>query len=221
MKLNIPNHTAKQAKIIELIVIFNLVGLIGFMIPATRHIFMLLVPWHLLLMGIFIALSHEKPDRRFIVFLMITYLVTFFGEWLGVHTSWLFGIYHYGRTMGCKLWDIPLIMGITWFLLIYSAGVLMQRSRVRNMLLRVVMGSVLLVLLDLLIEPIAARFDYWHWLGHTVPLKNYWGWLMVSVVMLFVFEAFRFKKQSLVGPVLLLMQFLFFGVLNLVYMLYS
>lgn len=216
MKLNLPGQTPKQAKLTELIVTFNFVGMIGFAIPATQHIFMALVPWHLLLMGIFIIISHTPFSKRFLLFFMLAYTLTFFAEWAGVHTNWFFGSYYYGHTMGLKLWDIPLIMGVTWFLLIYSAGVLMQRSRIQHVLLRVIIGSVILVLLDLLIEPVAMRFDYWHWAGGIVPVKNYWCWLVVSAVMLSAFEAFRLKKQSLVAPVLLLMQFVFFGVLNLI-----
>jgi len=215
MKLNLPRQTPKQKKLTELIITFNLVGMIGFIIPATQHIFMALVPWHLLLMGIFILLSHEQFDKRIPVLFIIIYTATFFAEWIGVHTHLLFGRYAYGLTMGRKLWNVPLIMGVTWFLLIYSAGVMMQWSGVRNILLRVIIGAVTLVLLDMLIEPVAMRFDYWQWARGIVPVKNYRDWFAVSAVILFLFEAFRFKKQSLVGPVLLLMQFVFFGVLNL------
>lgn len=218
MKLNLPKQTQKQKKLTDLIITFNMVGLIGFVIPATRHIFMMLTPWHLLLMGLFLIIGHERFDRRILLFFVLTYIATFFAEWLGVHTNWLFGNYYYGHTMGRKLWGIPLIMGITWFLLVYSAGVAMQWSRIKNALLRIVIGSMLLVLLDMLIEPVAMKFDYWHW-TNGVPAKNYLGWLLVSALMLLVFELFRFKKQSLVAPVLLLMQFVFFGVLNLILIL--
>ncbi|MGN6179688.1 MAG: carotenoid biosynthesis protein [Mucilaginibacter sp.] len=216
MKLSPP----KQKWITYLIIIINIVGLTGFIIPATRHIFMALVPWHLLLMSIFMLMSHEQFDRKLVLFMVVIYIPAFFAEWIGVHTQLLFGQYYYGNTLGYKLWGVPVIMGITWFLLIYSTGVTMQRSGIQNMLLRVLTGAVILVLLDMLIEPIAMRFDYWHWAGSIIPLKNYWGWLLISVVMLFAFEAFRFKKQNLVAPLLLLMQFVFFGVLNLVFLLF-
>lgn len=215
MKLKLPKETPKQKKLVDLVITFNLVGMVGFCIPATQPIFMTLVPWHLLLMGIMLLISHDSFDKRLLLFFALIYIATFAAEWIGVHTQWMFGNYSYGHTMGHKLWDIPVIMGVTWFLLVYSAGVAMQWSGIRNILLRVSIGSMVLVLLDMLIEPIALRFDYWHWAGG-VPFKNYWGWFTVSVVMLLAFEAFRFKKQSVVAPVLLVMQFVFFGVLNLV-----
>ncbi len=65
-------------------------------------------------------------------------------------------------------------------------------------------------MLDFLIEPVAIRDDYWHWIDGSIPIKNYITWFLLSVVMLFIFEKFRFKKQGLAGPVLLAAQFVFF-----------
>jgi putative membrane protein len=196
-----------------IVVLFNLVGLAGFAIPALQPVFLKLAPWHLLLMGIVILLSHKWFDSRFLLFFILMYMVTFFAEWAGVHSNWFFGDYSYGQTLGLRLWAIPLIMGINWFLLIYCAGVLMQYSRIKSSIARVIIGALLLVLLDVLIEPVAIKFDYWHWAGNVVPFKNYIGWFGLSVIMLFVFEKFGFRRQSMVAPVLLLMQFVFFGAL--------
>ena len=199
----------------SIVILFNLVGLIGFAVPALQPVFLKLVPWHLLLMGIVAIISHERFSEKFLLFFILTYLVTFFAEWAGVHSNWFFGDYSYGRTLGLKLWGIPLIMGINWFLLIYCAGVVMQYSRVKSIVARIMIGALLLALLDVLIEPIAIKFDYWHWAGNVIPLKNYLCWFGLSAFMLFVFEKFAFRKQSIVAPVLLLMQLVFFGVLHL------
>jgi putative membrane protein len=105
-------------------------------------------------------------------------------------------------------------------LLTYSASVLMQRSRLKSMFLRIILGSLILVLLDLLIEPVAVRLDYWYWVGDVIPLKNYLSWFLASVVMLSIYEFFRFKYQSVVAPVFLLIQFIFFGILYLVQVIF-
>jgi putative membrane protein len=204
----------KSIILTSIVILFNLVGLVGFAIPALQPVFLKLVPWHLLLMGIVVLLSHERFNEKFLLFFLLTYVITFFAEWAGVHSNWFFGDYSYGRTLGVRLWDIPLIMGINWFLLIYCAGVVMPYSRIKNTVARIIIGALLLVLLDVLIEPIAIKFDYWHWGNNIIPLKNYIGWFGLSVVMLFVFEKFDFPKQSMVAPVLLLMQFVFFGALH-------
>lgn len=207
-------------KAISIIVIFHLVGLIGLSIPFTRSIFLYLVPWHLLLMMAVIVLNHNRVDTRFIFFLVLIFISGFAAEWAGIHKHWFFGDYSYGRTLGFKVLDVPLIVGVNWFLLTYSASVLMQRSRLKSMFLRIILGSLILVLLDLLIEPVAVRLDYWHWAGDVIPLKNYLSWFLASIVMLSIYELFRFKYQSVVAPVFLLIQFIFFGILYLVQVIF-
>jgi putative membrane protein len=115
---------------------------------------------------------------------------------------------------------VPLIIGLNWFLLTYSTGVLMDRSRLKSMFFRIITGALLLVLLDVLIESIAMRLDYWRWANAVIPVKNYICWFFASACMLLIFELFRFKKQSIVAPVLLLTEFIFFGLLCLLTVLH-
>jgi len=91
----------------------------------------------------------------------------------------------------------------------------MQYSGIKNLNYRVIVGAVVLVLLDVLIEPIAMRFGYWQWANLIVPVENYLGWFIISGLVLGIFEAFKFEKQSRVGLVLLISQFVFFGLLHL------
>jgi putative membrane protein len=202
---------------ITVILLFHIVGLIGFMVPSLTALFIALVPWHLLLMFGVIVYNYGTLDGRLLLFALITFIVGFAAEYTGIHTSWIFGHYRYGGTLGTKLFEIPLMIGVNWFLLIYAAGITMQRSRLKNMLVRIFSGAMILTLLDVLIEPIAIHFDYWHWLDAGIPFKNYVCWFLLSALLLFIFEKFKFKRQSIVAPAMLIAQFLFFAVLNLVY----
>jgi putative membrane protein len=199
---------------IFIIILFHLVGLIGFLVPGLTPVFLRIVPWHLLLMLMVIIFSHKNCDDKFLLFVLCLFISGYGIEWIGIHKYWLFGNYYYGQTLGIQLSGVPLAIGINWFLLIYSAGVLMQRSRLKSMLLRIITGALLLVLLDTLIEPVATRFDYWHWTSDIIPFKNYICWFLVSCFMLLVFELFDFKKQSTVAAVFLITQFVFFSILN-------
>ncbi len=213
-----PYESTKSAQLtlIIIIVLFHTVGLIGLSMPSFRPLFLQLVPWHILLMLIVIIASHRPLDYRILLLALFVFIVGYVAEWIGVHKNWLFGNYSYGETLGLKFYDIPLIIGVNWFLLIYSCGVLMQQLRIRNVFSRVITGAIILVLLDLLIEPVAVKLDYWHWANNTIPLSNYAGWFLLSAVMLFAFEKSGFKKQSVVAPVFLLIQVLFFAVLYFV-----
>ncbi len=146
--------------------------------------------------------------------MLIIMAAGFAAEWVGVHKHWLFGNYNYGATLGFKLSDIPLMIAVNWFLLVYATGVLLQKVPVKTAWIKILCGGFLLVLLDLLIEPVAVRFNYWHWFGNIVPVKNYVCWLLLSMLFLTLFHQFKFKPQNWFTPVLLIVQFLFFAVLN-------
>ncbi|MEB0261065.1 MULTISPECIES: carotenoid biosynthesis protein [unclassified Mucilaginibacter] len=212
--MNIPPRIA-----IGIIILFHIVGLVGLSLPATKPLFLQIVPFHLLLMLGVIVFSHHKLNSSFGIFILLIFWLGFLAEWIGVNKGWLFGSYAYDTTLGVKLSGIPLMIGVNWFLLIYATGVAMQRSRLKSPFFRVITGAAVLVLLDLLIEPIAIKFDYWHWNSPRIPLENYICWFLVSMVMLYIFEQFRFKKQSIAAPALLVTEFVFFGLLNLVVIL--
>ena len=215
-RLSIKEELSANKQAVSIILIFHAVGLIGLALPLTRPLFLHIVPFHLLLMLAVIVLNHKPIDTTFIFFFLIIFISGFSAEWLGIHKHWLFGDYSYGKTLGAKLSGVPLIIGCNWFMLIYATGVLMQRGRLKSFILRAFAGALTLVLLDLLIEPVAIHFDYWHWTNSIIPLKNYVCWFGVSLLMLLLFEVFRFKQQSLVGTVLLLTEFVFFGLLCLI-----
>lgn len=203
----------KRGIAITVIILFHLVGLVGLSLPQSRPLFLQLVPYHLLLMAIVVIFTHQPLNKQFLLFFVLIFALGFMAEWTGIHKGWLFGNYTYGDTLGIKLNGIPLIIGVNWFLLVYSAGVLIQQTRLKNIWLRIVTGAITLVLLDILIEPVAIRFNYWHWDNNIIPVKNYLCWLLLSGILLFVFEKFGFKKQSMVGVVLLAAQFVFFALL--------
>ncbi|MBB6130255.1 carotenoid biosynthesis protein [Mucilaginibacter lappiensis] len=207
--------TGSQRVSIIIIILFHVVGLIGCSLPATDVLFLKLVPWHLLLMTVVIMYNHNQLGSRFFLFVLLVFIIGFTAELIGVHTGWLFGNYAYGETLGIQLFRIPLMIGVNWFLLIYSTGVLLQRSRIKNSIVRILAGAAIMLLLDVLIEPIAIHFDYWHWTNNHIPIKNYVCWFGLSAVLLFIFDQFKFKQQSIVAPVLLIAQFVFFMALEL------
>jgi len=198
-----------------LIVLFHIIGLVGLLLPVSRPVFMHLASFHLWVMLAIILSTGRSFDGRFLSLAIVLILTGFLIEWTGVHTGWLFGSYAYDDALGFKVFDVPVIIGVNWFLLVYSAGVTMQRSGIKNIWNRVICGALLLVLLDVLIEPAAATYHYWHWLDNSVPFTNYLSWFMASCALLFLFEKINIKRQSIVASVLLVAQFVFFVVLDI------
>jgi putative membrane protein len=200
----------KASPPVRLVIIFHLVGIIGLSIAETKPLFLMLVPYHLLLMMGILFFTHDRFGQMFALFFLLIFTAGFAVEWAGVHTGQLFGTYAYGPTLGFGVDGIPLIMGVNWFLLVYCVGVTLQYSGIKQLALRVVLGASLLVLLDFVIEPAAIKFNYWHWAGGVAPVNNYICWFVLGAILVWIFELFKFKKQSIVGVVLLISQFIFF-----------
>lgn len=201
--------------LIFLILLFHLVGAAGFLTPALSGLFIRLVPWHLLLMLILLFLAEPEKTSRLYIFLTGVFLAGLLIELAGVHTGLIFGTYCYGSTLGIKLAGVPPMIGINWVILIWSAGVTTGRRRRGSPLLNALPGAAILVLLDMLIEPVAMRFGYWSWENGSVPTSNYFSWFLVSFLMLYLFHKSGIKKDNPAAPFMMLAQFVFFIILNL------
>lgn len=200
---------------IAVIVIFHLVGLIGFLIPAVAPYFTKIVPFHLLLMLGVIIFSYNGDIKRLSLFLGGVFLCGYLVEVLGVHTGKIFGSYYYGNTLGLKVASVPLMMGVNWIILIFSVGQMVKSFKIRNTILASLTGACFLIALDFFIEPVAMQFDYWTWDWREIPVQNFIAWFIVSVILLKFYYALNLKQQKYIGTTMYVTQFVFFVVLYL------
>ncbi len=198
-----------------LVVLFFTVGFIGFTSAEYSNQFKQLVPFHLLLMFVLMLISHEDKNKAFGTFLLFTFIAGFLIEFMGVTTGLIFGNYSYGATLGPKLVDIPILIGVNWILVIYSAGMFLKIFRIKNHNKRALIGALMITVLDFFIEPVAIKYDYWSWAAGEVPLHNYVGWFLFSYTLLRVFFHLKFRKNNFAAIVLFIVQFVFFFVLNM------
>lgn len=197
------------------IVIFHLVGIVGLSIPSIRPYFQLLTPFHLLLSTGLLLVFHKSWNAQFLIFMIVAFVIGFMSEVIGVHTGLLFGEYTYGTVLGIRLFEVPLMIGINWFLLVYLCGEFFEK-RINQELLASILGAGLMVLMDFLIEPVAIALDFWSWENNVVPLSNYVGWFFVALIIQMIYRKFKFEKSNPLAPFLLLNLLLFFAILNLV-----
>ncbi len=192
-----------------------LVGLIGIG-AGSREVqsrFLLLTPLNLLLTLAVVAWNQTAWNIAIVRMCVFVFLAGFFIEVLGVKTGWIFGQYAYGKTLGLKLLDVPLMIGVNWMLLVYSIGVLLQP--LKNNVLSAAAGAGVMTLLDILIEPVAIRLDFWHWSNEVIPLQNYVAWFIVSFCLFVCFRMFVPLLSNKIAKWVLLIQFIFFAALNL------
>jgi bisanhydrobacterioruberin hydratase len=198
---------------IVLLIIIHIAGIIG-LFTSYRHLFLMATPFNLMLSALLLLINHKEFNRQFWLFIFISMTIGYLIEVTGVKTGIIFGSYHYGNSLGFKILDVPLIIAVNWFILTYCAGVICNKIK-SNIFIKSLSGSLMLVTMDVLIEHIAAEYDFWYWQNGTIPLQNYMAWFLVSFLILLTFYKLNFAKVNKLAPVLFVIQMIFFALLGL------
>lgn len=199
----------------RLLLAMHIAGAIGLAIPSTRSLFQLLTPFNLLATAAIIFHFEEKKTPNYILLIVITFLAGYLVEVAGVATGVIFGEYSYGATLGFKLFEVPLAIGLNWAILIYATGITSDKLPLPKAL-RAVAGATMMVMLDLLIEPVAINLDFWSWAEEDIPLRNYLAWFLLSFILHLFYQLLPFSKNNPLVIRLLCIQALFFLLLNFI-----
>ena len=141
-----------------------------------------------------IFLYRLKPNRKDSVLMSLVYIIAFFSEWIGVSFGWLFGDYNYGDSLGFKLDGVPIIMGANWLLLCLVSRELVGKLFSNNFLI-IITSSFLMVLIDVLMEPLSNQLDFWSWKNNIIPFSNYVDWFLVAILNQTIFSYLDYKSD--------------------------
>lgn len=191
------------------------VGIVGHLIDQLLPLMLFLTPFTLLLTGsVVLYKSYKSSDKLFLFWMVSTYLITFTLEVIGVKTGILFGEYFYGKTLGLKLFEVPLIIGFNWVFVILGA-IRIAKLTSSNKLVVSLIAAGIAVIFDFILEPVAIKLDYWKWLGNDIPFQNYATWFFIAFFSAIIYEFFNVKTDSKISIHYLVIQFIFFLVINL------
>ena len=210
--------------------LFHIAGIIGILFTPYKNWFIQATPVNLLVMAGLIILTQKQKNSYFFYFMIIAFAFGFIVEYTGAHTGLIFGNYTYGNILGIKVLGVPLIIGLNWFIVMYCAGVATQfyenkmlkrieakgltiQSRVQRISF-VIDAAVLAVFFDWVMEPVAGKLGFWQWEGGNIPFYNYVCWLIISALLLALFQRLPFNKHNIFAVHLLIIQMLFFLVLR-------
>lgn len=210
--------------------LFHVSGFIG-MFTSHRAWFVSNTPLNLALMFALLIWTQNGKNVPFFVFVLIAFAVGMLTEIIGVHTSLLFGRYQYGKVLGMGLLDVPWLIGVNWFTVIYCCGIaithlqnwVFSRSPALESLIpqqtRFISfigdGAILATFFDFILEPVAVKLGYWKWLGDSnIPFSNYLCWFLISALLLTVFKLLSFPKHNQFAVHLLIIEMLFFSALR-------
>ncbi|BCS55849.1 carotenoid biosynthesis protein [Geobacter sp. SVR] len=190
--------------------------------------------------------------RRTLTFTAAGYLIAFASEWLSINTGFPYGWYYYiETTRHQELWiaGVPFFDSLSYVFLTYCSYatalfilsplktrrwdlVTLETRAIRRSLSALILGACLQTFLDIVIDPVALQGRRWflgqiygyreNGLHFGVPLSNYCGWLLTSLLLVGAFQLIDRRRQakpargiftlpfrSLLGPVLYLSVLLF------------
>jgi uncharacterized membrane protein len=185
--------------------------------------------------------------KRSLLYCFAGYLIAWLSELSSIHNGFPYGFYHYlENTKGKELWmlGVPLMDSLSYVFLAYasyslslliispirrSKGIIyvLETRAIRGSVYAAILGAMLFVYLDIIIDPVALKGDRW-FLGQIygypspgvyfgVPLSNYLGWFVTGFCMIYAFQkidyslyrrgvsdyyGYRYPWRYLVGPFL-------------------
>ncbi len=192
---------------IGLMTVVTVVGIVGLK-SAYGDEFARLTPFSLMVSASVIALDHRLWNRSFLIRCIFIFISGFIIEDMGVRTGLIFGHYSYGYSLGWKADGIPLIIGLNWLVLSYSAWHVTKLIRIPPALIPFA-GALLMTGLDYLLEPFAVRFHLWRWNG-AIPVQNYIAWLLLSGLFIGTIRSKQDPRINITAVYYLFLQIIFF-----------
>lgn len=188
--------------------LFHVSGIIGISL-GFQEWFASKTSLNLLIMFLALVLFYPLDSLKRWSFFILFGLLGMLAEYLGVTFSLFFGEYAYGENFGPKVLGVPILIGVNWAMLTFiCGGVANQLSD--NIFLKSLLGTFMMLFLDLFMEKVAPIFDFWEFSGGYAPVDNYIAWGIISFIFHLVFHVFKIKGQFLVSLHLYLVQLAFF-----------
>jgi len=197
--------------------------------------------------------------RTTLWFTVVGYLISFVSEVSSINTGFPYGWYYYiETTCSRELWvaGVPFFDSLSYVFLAYCSYstalfilsplkawrwniATLETRRIRRSFSALLLGALLQTCLDIVIDPVALQGRRW-FLGQIygyrepgihfgVPLSNYAGWLLTSLLMIAAFQLIDARRpdenvagvvtipfHSLLGPLLYLSVLIFNIVMSLV-----
>jgi putative membrane protein len=198
---------AYKSYFLYFLILVYISGSIGFVVNPS--FFSPFTPYTLLL-TCFVFLIHSPiADKKFIFAFFSIALLGFIIEVVGVKTGLIFGKYSYGNGLGYKFLNVPLVISINWAMLI-CAGIKVVSRIFTNKITVLAVAALLVTGIDLLIEQVAPKLDFWQFEGGLPDLQNYLSWIGVAFFTSYFFYPTIIKGNRTVSLIILILQVIFF-----------
>lgn len=155
--------------------------------------------------------------KNALILLLITFSVTLTLEYIGTQGLIPYCNFYYTEQIaGPKiLGEVPFLVPLSW-LMIFYCGLIMsyiiikglfeypiKNGRIyepKNVFIGAIITGLIVVSWDILLEPSAVGYNMWVWknegIYYGVPLMNFIGWFVISVVIFLIFHLYLQKTNN-------------------------
>ena len=142
--------------------------------------------------------------RRALCFFLLTLVISFVMEYLGVKTGRIFGAYHYTDVLNPKLaGTVPVVIPLAYFMVLYPSRMMADlltwgkatgvTKGVAWSLFTALLAALTMTAWDLSMDPVMVHeVRAWVWEGggpyFGIPLRNFFGWFLTTFIIGFLAE---------------------------------
>ena len=94
--------------------------------------------------------------------------------------------------------------------MLICAGIVTVSKFFRNKFVVISVTALVVTFIDLIIEQVAQKLDFWQFEGGLPGLHNYLGWIGVVLFTSYIFYPAIIKGHSKVSSIVLILQIIFF-----------
>jgi len=211
MNFLIPSNTTSKISVF-IIWLFHLCGMVGISY-GNKEFFLAFTPINLFISFVLLFVNQKQLESKELKSAFLIFFIGMVSEILGVNYGLIFGDYVYLDNLGVKILGVPVLIGVNWIILTFITGSL-SSFIFKNKYVSILMGAILMIGLDLLIEPVAPLLGFWIFDLQKVPLQNYLGWFVIGMITQALFQFKIAEKELTFSTHLLIINAIFFAFLN-------
>lgn len=185
-------------------------GAIGFVFRPD--FFLPFTPFTLLFTSFVFIIYQPIRNTPYLFWFFVVAIIGYLAEAAGIATGYVFGNYSYGETLGYKILGVPLTISLNWALLL-GAAVAVSATIVKERWQLALIASLMVTLIDVLMEQLAPKLNFWLFEGGMAGIHNYVGWLLVSFMASYLAVPVFKKGHAGVSLIVLILQLYFFGLI--------
>ena len=145
--------------------------------------------------------------KKGVITLLVLSALSLMIESFAIHMGYPYGAFYYENVLGPKIFGLaPLAVPLGWIPLVIAAFAIIHKLHIR---FSIISTALLLVLIDLVIDPGAFALGIWIWKHpgnfYGVPFQNFLGWFFSGMVGAWTIKYFYGESISKANYVLILL----------------